>query len=278
MDKLIDFISSNLAAQWSLALIILQVLCVIIWKACAFYFTRIKKLDNLPCTDHSTMLAEHKEFMREMRTKSDNLPCTDHSTMLAEHKEFMREMRTKSDNLPCTDHSTMLAEHKEFMREMRTKSDNLPCDRHDLRLTNLTGTVNSLEGKILMLLMQKGSPYRLTKAGLELLKISGGDILVDKNIDFFINAINEEKPRTAFDAEMFAKNAVKFNLSHEIFDELKNFVYCSPAKLTLDGQDIEVDIYGICAVMGIYLRDRYLERYPELIPENFVQQVDRVNL
>ena len=116
----------------------------------------------------------------------------------------------------------------------------------------------------------KFSPLKLTEKGQLLLEKSGGQQCIDKNVDYFIDEISKLNPMVALDVENNALSVLHSNANKEFFNEIKNFVYNAPCPYIIkdnNGQKVEftemIDIYIIIRVMSIYLRDKFLVKYPE---------------
>ena len=88
------------------------------------------------------------------------------------------------------------------------------------------------------------SPVTLNPNGKSLLSRSGADKFVLENQNDLVNRIREKSPKTAYDVQEFAKEAIKAVENEDRFIPLKNFAY-------REGLDLGV----IILVTGLYLRD-----------------------
>jgi hypothetical protein len=122
------------------------------------------------------------------------------------------------------------------------------------------------KNKLSQMALQKLSPYRLTEIGQIFLEKTYGKACVDANADFFISELEKTLPLTAYDVEENAYSVLMRNTSKPAFNDIKNFVYISPEEMDFDGVKIEISLSSIIQAMSIYLRDLYLEKHPELLP------------
>ena len=106
-------------------------------------------------------------------------------------------------------------------------------------------------------LMQKFGPYRLTEDGEKHLLASGGKACIDINLDFFILELEKANPKTAYDAEKEATNVLYDNSDKQFFNGIKDYVFLDPEGITLTATIL---------AMSIYLRDKYFEKHPEILP------------
>ena len=119
--------------------------------------------------------------------------------------------------------------------------------------------VEYLNGKISNFVQAK-SPLRLNDLGKGVLNQSGLGKIIDENKDRFINLIKQQDPQTALDAQ---KQCILLFNSPNIVDLLKpvkDFVYHHPE---FQGKPLNMGHMEI--IGGLYLRDRYFEKYSKLI-------------
>jgi hypothetical protein len=108
------------------------------------------------------------------------------------------------------------------------------------------------------------SPKVLTDTGLELLIISGGKDCIDKNKEFFIQEVEKYNPTHPYDVEKISYRVINIYSTDPIYNEIKSFIYLSPKEMELAGNKVPIDTTIISIVMGVYLRDFYLEKHSEL--------------
>lgn len=178
---------------------------------------------------------------------------------------------------------------KEFrLQGVEKKINDLPCNDHSEHIKNISNIqqkVNSINEIVMVIgkwimktdndmideLAQKASPYTLTPVGKELLKISHGQEIISRNLSVLIDKIDEKEPKTALDVEDFAAGVLLENLSDEMFNDLKNYVYYEPETVkitdpeTNEVVDIKISIPTLLHIMSIYLRDEYIKRRKDKI-------------
>ena len=116
------------------------------------------------------------------------------------------------------------------------------------------------------------SPIKLSPLGYRILEEIGGKEFVDNNIELLINEMDLEGIKTALDSQTYSPIIITKMSSIDSFTKVKNYVYNNPfyKEKRTGSNDIVVslDMGTITNIMGIYLRDKYLERHPELNPED----------
>jgi len=180
---------------------------------------------------------------------------------------------------------------------MKNKVDNfetLPCSHHDLRLNNHDAKIsesNALMGEMkgqLDLLVklatssrtkpliiaeteysEKHSPRRLNKNGEKLYSDINGSEFIAKNSDYFFKEIDKLAPKTALDVENFALAVLRASSDMDIFIPLKSWVYNEPTREieNREGEQVETEVRmdDIFFILSLPLRDKYLEKHPEII-------------
>ena len=115
----------------------------------------------------------------------------------------------------------------------------------------------------------KQSPTTLNENGATLYQNINGEKFLKENHDFFISKIEEKKPLTALDVETGAYEILIANTNRPIFNNLKYWVYESPSITLREDNETKkyiVNLYDVCYVLSIPLRDMYLQLHPELLP------------
>lgn len=122
-------------------------------------------------------------------------------------------------------------------------------------------------------LFNSESPLALNKLGLDLLDVSGGRTYIDNNLDLLINLVKKENPKSSLDVEQCSSAIILDVSNSDDFIAIKDFVYNNP-----EYKKIEITVALIASVLGIYLRDKYFEKYPEASVEkklNISEKVDK---
>lgn len=174
---------------------------------------------------------------------------------LIEKTDKVPEIQSKIDNLPCNEHDTELVSAKNKLAEL----DNSYCD--------IKWWIAKLDPEMIPVFLPKRSPRYISEAGNALLDKTCGRETIDENIDFFISEVEKYKPQTAYDVEEISLKIVLENSNKEIFNCIKNYVYFQPEVMEFAGIKAKYDLFVIIRVMSVYLRDKYLEKYPELLED-----------
>lgn len=242
----------------------------------------IEKLDKLPCEGHATDLAAQKENIKRL-----DLLIEKQDKNLVEQREEFKRMREESDKK----FSEQINSMNELFKESQSKLSKLPCEGHKESISEnrrtidrITSTLNEnkemlvrlskwamkVDNSLIDSLSVKCSPMRMTKSGEYLYELSGADKALDKMKENLIEGIDNASPRTEYDVEDLAYEMLIRNMGDIALDQVKRFVYYAPDKLHIEetGEDIRFDLYSILRLMGIRLRDMYLETHRELVKES----------
>ena len=109
------------------------------------------------------------------------------------------------------------------------------------------------------------SPLILTSIGTEILTAIKGKQFIEENYSELEILIDSMAPKTALDVQDSCAMGI-LQLSREsIFKRIKDYIYHYPEYKINEGKSIYLDMDIISKLMGIYLRDKYLEKHPELL-------------
>jgi len=103
------------------------------------------------------------------------------------------------------------------------------------------------------------SPLKITEKGMEIIEKIGFKKVIDNNSDYFFKYINGLEPKSALDVESICIGLIRYLMTdkkNNIFKEIEDFIYNNP----------EYNNPEYFKAGGIYLRDRYLEKNPSLLP------------
>lgn len=130
-------------------------------------------------------------------------------------------------------------------------------------LVELSKWVMKMDESMIERLAKKASPLRMTEAGEYLFNKSGADKALAELSGRLLNEIELSAPRTEYDVEQKALELLLKNMGDKAFDTVKKFIYYSPDSITVEstGEDIKFDMYAIVNLMGIKLRDLYLNTH-----------------
>lgn len=99
--------------------------------------------------------------------------------------------------------------------------------------------------------LQTYSPFKLTEKGEDFIKKLGFDNVFEKNKDIFFDFVDSEKPKLKYDVEASAIKSIAVLYDKEYMNFLKVFFYNNPGRNT-------------SPTLGVYIRDKYLEKHPEI--------------
>ncbi len=179
-----------------------------------------------------------------------------------------------------------LSKYHEKVENTRETVTKLPCEEHRKTLEGFQAvqtTVDSINEQVVLIskwimhndddmidaLSKKCSPRVMTYLGRSLFDVCGAKKAIDENIDFLISKMDEKDNPTAFDVENNALDVLLGNLSHPMFNPIKEYLYYQPEEITLKDEDendkqIKLTLMSIVQLMGLELRDRYLALHPDL--------------
>jgi len=121
-------------------------------------------------------------------------------------------------------------------------------------------------------LFMSKSPIRLTPLGFEILNKIGGDKFVDDNKLILIERMNLRGINTALDSQIQAPAIIYEFHDDPSFKKIKDYIFNNPyyKGKNADGEDVEValNLDSISNIIGIYLRDVYLDTRDDLNVED----------
>lgn len=176
----------------------------------------------------------------------------------------------KVKNLKCTTNRTAIEQLLSMQTTVNTIND---------QVAEISQWVMKKDSNMISQLARKKSPLQMVKAGRDLFEMTGAKKTIDNNLDFLIKEMEKRKPATPYDVENTASTVLFTNLSHELFNDIKNYIYYAPSEITLKdekGADVVVklSLYAIVMLMAIDLRDRYLSIHPEVPQEQDTLQLE----
>jgi len=172
----------------------------------------------------------------------------------------IQNTRKKVDELPCYTHKKTIEE-----QDKKIAGHNHAIREHGDTISDMSVWIMKKDKAMIPVFMNKHSPYYLNPTGLALLDKCGGKRCIDDNIDYFISKLESAAPETPFDVEEGAMKTIMGSKGLPIFNQIKNYIYFQPDIVELGGKEVEISIFAVASVMGIYLRDLYLEKHPEIL-------------
>ena len=178
----------------------------------------------------------------------------------------LEDTKNKVDELPCESHRDML-------REFSEKYDRLydTVESTNGMVVEVNKWIMRFDNDMIDKLARKASPLKMTPLGNALFNASNAKETIDNNKDFLIKEMEKDNPVTAYDVEECALNALFRNIGHEMFNDIKHFIYYSPEKMELCDpetgkcEEVKVSIQSLVRLMSIYLRDLYLQKHKEVV-------------
>ena len=98
------------------------------------------------------------------------------------------------------------------------------------------------------------SPLQLTNEGNGLISEIGFDDVFEEHRNEFFGFIDSEYPKLKYDVEASSIKSIYTLSDKPYMDFLKIFLYAHP----------ERNMQNITPTLGVYIRDKYLERHPEI--------------
>jgi hypothetical protein len=206
-------------------------------------------------------------------------------------------------NLVRIDHSFGVLNNSFLKLELRLERNEQECRKIDMQIAPQITTINqsvSVLSKSVSILTQslytltssfngfvihlqtKGitfdaqlfitqSPIRLTIMALEILKKIEGDKFIDENLKELMQAMDKHWVKTALDVQSIAPLVISGCSGHDNFNDIKNFIFNNPIYRTTNSERVPIELHlnisVVAQIMGVYLRDKYLELHPELDPD-----------
>lgn len=154
------------------------------------------------------------------------------------------------------------------------------CKKIDSINTSL-GLINSNVTSLIMYLKTKDggmdtslfksfSPIQLTEIGQEILTAIGGEKFVNENLTSLFHALEAQNIKTALDVQNAAPLVIGLFSTLDSFNDIKNYLFKNPNyKYIKDDKEIliPIDLNTATTVLGIYLRNKFLEARPNIIPD-----------
>lgn len=113
-------------------------------------------------------------------------------------------------------------------------------------------------------LFQSHSPIQLTPTGLDVLTKSGGKTYVEAHLGDLMKEMDQQSFKSALDVQNFATALIVSHFNSDDFITIRNYIFQNPVYRTEGMEDISIQPSTIHQIMGIFLRDRYFDKYPAL--------------
>lgn len=103
-------------------------------------------------------------------------------------------------------------------------------------------------------LLKSYSPLTLTPEGLQYLKNVKFIEIFEQQPQSFLSYIDQNGPKTKYDVEQLAVQAVLLHADEAMMQPIKVYLYNNPKD----------SLQSFAKVAGVYVRDQYLEQHPEI--------------
>lgn len=165
-------------------------------------------------------------------------------------------MEEKTTNANCARNHEAIAALQQDMKEVKTDIEQIK-----IILANKFPKALDIFGR-------KNSPRKLNEMGEKIFAEIDGRKFLEENKSLFFAEIDKNSPKTALDVETYAFLACHVLTANEIFNKIKGFVYNCPEIEVEDrnGEKVmyEITMGDICFILGIPLRDMYLEEHKDI--------------
>lgn len=148
---------------------------------------------------------------------------------------------------------------EEDISAIRESVEKLPCGSHHEDITKIKTIIIEKYPKSYNIFSIKCSPRRLNDLGEKLYEKIKGDEFIDENKSKLFDFIKKSNPLVELDVEQAANSACMSLVNTPSFNKLKNFVYNEPTWNLPDGSRYDITVNDLCFVIGLRLRDKYLE-------------------
>lgn len=148
--------------------------------------------------------------------------------------------------------------------DLKNNLGSFPCTSHHDNLTKIKTILVEKYPKALTVFSMKASPRKLNETGKKLFDAVNGGTFLTTNKEVLFKYITDNKPLVALDVEQLSNAACVSLVPTVAFNSLKNYVYNEPTWTLPNGDKYDITVNDICFVLGLRLRDMYLEEHPEI--------------
>jgi hypothetical protein len=112
---------------------------------------------------------------------------------------------------------------------------------------------------------QARSPLQLTDTGTQVLIEMGGKVYVDDNLNDLLFEIEQKNFRSALDVQDYCMVLLWERNRDDAWVQIKDFIFRNPEYKINEQSSKPLDMVRAVSIIGIYLRNRYFEKHPELL-------------
>lgn len=153
--------------------------------------------------------------------------------------------------------------------KMDTQTDKLTVHAEkftalSLNITTLIAFLTTKHKDLQTGLFKSHSPIQLTESGLDLLNNSGGKEYVENHISTILIDMESQAFKSGLDVQNYASIISIKNFNSDEFIKIRDYIYQHPVYKVSDGSELQVTSQIISQIIGIYIRDKYFDKHPEL--------------
>jgi len=213
----------------------------LVWKFARFY-QRFEKIED--------KLYTFSDEVKNLFKKADDK----HDTFSDEVKNIFKKVENKYD--------TFSDEVKNIFKKVDDKNDTLSeeVDKLYFNVSSIIGYLVSKDKDIDRSVFEHKSQIRLSALGKEALEITGSIKYADENLDYLLSRMEDMDIKSPLDVESIALTIILHESNSDEFVPIKNYIFQNPKY-----KKINLNLPTITRGLGIYLRDKYFERYPAMI-------------
>jgi hypothetical protein len=134
-----------------------------------------------------------------------------------------------------------------------------PIEKIEAFIIRLCGAIETGGDLTKIDLYTKESPLKINAEGIKAIEKIGFKKAIDDNLELIFKVIDKLGPKSALDVESLCIGIIHYLISDKeikVFKEVEDFLYNNP----------KYNNSEYFKVAGLYLRDKYLERNPNLLP------------
>ena len=148
------------------------------------------------------------------------------------------------------------------MTELKDSLKDFPCSSHHDDITRIKALLLEKYPKSASVFSCKCSPRRLNETGEKLFRAVDGEKFINENKTALFKLISDSRPLVELDVEQAAVAACLALAGTPAFNRIKQFIYEEPAWKLPDGAAYDITTEDVCFVIGLRLRDIYLNEVP----------------
>lgn len=211
-------------------------------------------------TDMSNLKTEMKGDMATLRTDVkgdiDNLRWDVKSDI----DNLRTEMKSDMAKLPCAEHHDNISGHQHTLdghTEILRSNNNLLNVISKWVMKQDASMIEEINKNTFYM---KASPRKLNPLGERVFAEIKGEEFLQSHKEELFRFITDEKPLVALDVEQNARLACASFIPTPDFNDFKDYVYNEPSFILDDGSSHDITVRDICNILGLRLRDMYLEQ------------------